>query len=299
MVNQSWFTVSETWLQLEIADQMVDFTRELLQLAKERWQIGVGNEYDVVQTRAALANSQDASRQVQLAHEQALRGLELLLGRYPSTELQSRYTMPQLPGPVPAGIPLEVLERRPDIIAAERRIAAAFNREGEAKAAMLPRIILNVNASVVDSDVLELKEDFENPAGGGGAKLLAPIYRGGSLRTQSAIRTLEQKEAVTEYVGMALRALGDVEYALAAGQTLKNRSSFLSQAVVDQERALSLVQTNYRVGRSDLRAVQQQQLSLEAARLQLLRVQSESLSQRVNLHLALGGQFFSAILVGT
>jgi len=124
-----------------------------------------------------------------------------------------------------------------------------------------------------------------------GANLIAPIYKGGALKTQVRIRTLEQKQAVAEYAQMALRALGDVENALASAQTLADREKLLRAVVADSEQALSLAQTSYRVGRADLRSVQQQQLNVYAARLALLRVQSEQLAQRVNLHLALGGSF--------
>jgi outer membrane protein TolC len=144
---------------------------------------------------------------------------------------------------------------------------------------------------VVDSDVVELKKDFENPAGGAGATLIAPIYQGGALKAQVRIRTLEQKQAVAEYARQALQAIGDVESALAAGQTLADREKMLAQVLADSERALALAQTSYRVGVGDLRAVQQQQLNVHAARLALLRVQSEQLAQRVNLHLVLGGSF--------
>jgi outer membrane protein TolC len=90
-------------------------------------------------------------------------------------------------------------------------VAAAFNRVGEAKTARLPRIILSAHAAAIDSDILQLKEDFKNPTGGAGGKLIAPIYQGGALKTQVEIRTLEQKEAVAQYARLALRALGDVE----------------------------------------------------------------------------------------
>jgi len=177
------------------------------------------------------------------------------------------------------------------MIAAERRVAAAFNRAGEAKAAQLPRLILNANTAVIESDILQLKEDFDSPTGGVGANLIAPIYKGGALRTQVRIRTIEQKEAVAAYARQALRALGDIESALAAGQNLAERETVLRQVLQDSERALALVESSYRIGAGDLRAVEQQQLGVQAARLALLRVQSEQLSQRANLHLALGGSF--------
>ena len=76
-----------------------------------------------------------------------MRALELLVGRYPAAEMASRHELSQLPGDIPAGLPIQMLERRPDLIAAERRVAVAFNRVGEAKAARLPRIILNARGA--------------------------------------------------------------------------------------------------------------------------------------------------------
>ena len=290
-VAKSWFTASETWLQLQYAEEMVGASQELVTLGEKRLKVGSGNEQDVVLARASLGSAEDAVKQLRFAHEQTLRALELLLGRYPAAEIQARHDLPNLPGPTPAGLPLEMLERRPDMIAAERRIAAAFNRVGEAKAAKLPRISLNANIAAIASDILQLQEDYSNPSGGVGAKLLAPIYQGGALRAQVEIRTSEQKEAVAQYAGQALRAIGDVENALAAGRSLAERETLLQRIVTDNQRGLELTQVSYRVGKGDLRAVQQQQITLYAAKLVALRVQSEQLTQRANLHLALGGSF--------
>jgi outer membrane protein TolC len=196
-----------------------------------------------------------------------------------------------MPGPLPVGIPLQMLERRPDIVAAERRVAAAFNRVGEAKAAYLPQITLTANAGAFSSEILQLKPDYENPTAGIGGRLYAPIYQGGALKAQVEIRTLEQKEAVADYGRLALRALGDVESALAVDSSLAARTSLLSEALDEQERALELTERNFVVGRADMRAVEQQRLSVSSARIALLNVQSDRLAARVNLHLALGGSF--------
>ncbi|MBK6287908.1 MAG: efflux transporter outer membrane subunit [Gammaproteobacteria bacterium] len=290
-VAKSWFTATETLLQTGIARETTQVASELVRLAEKRMEVGPGNEQEVLLARANLGNLQDAERQLQYAHTQAVRALELLLGRYPGAELQARAELVALPADVPAGLPLEMLERRPDMLAAERRVAAAFNRVGEAKAARLPRIILNANIAAIDSNVVDLKKDFENPIGGAGAKLIAPIFQGGELKAQVEIRTLEQKQAVIEYARLALRALADVEGALAAGHSLAERVPLLQDSLDYNLRALGMVQTSVRVGQADQRAAGQQQLSVNAARLALLRVQAEQLAQRVNLHLALGGNF--------
>lgn len=290
-VARSWFIACETGLEQTVAEDMLVSARQLLALAEKRQQIGAGSEQDVAIARASLGSFEDSTARIRLAHTQALRALELLLGRYPSAELTARHDLPELPTSVPTGMPLETLERRPDLIAAERRVAAAFNRLGEAKAARLPRVVLNASVASITSEVIQLKSDYENPTAGAGGVLLAPIYQGGALEAKVELRTLEQREAVAEYARLALRAIGDVENSLAVGQTLAVRHQLLQGVVKDNQRALELVQTSYRVGQSDLRAVQQQQLAVFAARLMQLHVQGEQLSQRVHLHLALGGSF--------
>ena len=195
-----------------------------------------------------------------------------------------------MPPPVPVGMPSQLLERRPDVIAAERRVAAAFDRVGEARAAQLPRISLTAGGSSVSSDLIVLK-DTSNPIWSFGGNLIAPLYQGGALRAQVEIRSAEQKQAVAEYARAGQRAFGEVENALAAENALRDREAILEATVRDSERALELAQIQYRVGSVDLRAVEQNQLALYSARISLLRVQTERLAQRVNLHLALGGGF--------
>ena len=292
MVAKGWFVATEAGLQRAIVQDMVRSSESLLGLAQDRLRVGNGTEQDVAVARANVGPYRDMLRQADLSREQALRALELLLGRYPSAELavaQNLSAMPA-PAPVPVGLPSELLERRPDVVAAERRVAAAFNRIGEAQAARLPRISLTAGISSISSDVIVL-QDRDNPAWGLGVNLLAPIYQGGALRAQVDIRTTEQKLAVAAYASAGQRAFGEVENALAAEFALNDREAILQANVRDNERALELAQAQFRVGSTDRRGVEQRQLALQSARTSLLRVQSERLAQRVNLHLALGGDF--------
>jgi NodT family efflux transporter outer membrane factor (OMF) lipoprotein len=290
-VARAWFTAIQLTQQARLAGEMVGSSTELARLAADRERVGAGSDVDTAVARANLHNLEDARARAEFARDQALRALELLLGRYPAAELAASEDFVAMPPAPPVGVPLSMLERRPDVIAAERRVAAAFNRVGQAKAAMLPAITLNLNFGYFDSDILELKEDFENPSGGAGARLLAPIFQGGALRAQVRIRNLQQQEALADYAGTALRALSDVENAIAAGRTLSTRVRSLSEAFDEQARALSLTETSLRVGRSDRRALEQQRLAAADARIALLGVRAEQLAQRVNLHLALGGSF--------
>ena len=290
LVAKSWFLATEARLQKAIAEEMVAAASRQVGFAQDRVRVGRGDESDLTLARASLATYRDSVRNLEYSYRQSLRALEALAGRYPAAALDVPAGLAAMPGPVPAGMPAELLERRPDVVAAERRVAASFYRVQEAKAARLPRISLTAAVTSISSELFVLK-DRDNPVWSVGASLTAPLFLGGQLQAQVEVRTAEQKQALAEYGRVGARAFGEVENALSTAFALQEREAILTQAVVDNGRALELANVRFRVGAGDLRAVQQQSLALHAARTALLRVQAERRVQRVNLHLALGGSF--------
>jgi NodT family efflux transporter outer membrane factor (OMF) lipoprotein len=290
LVAKSWFLATEASLQRDLLTEMANAATTLLDLANERMRVGIGNELDVTSARVNLQTVRDNLRQVELSYEQARRALEVLVGRYPAAALTAPPQFGSLAESVPAGLPSDLLERRPDVIAAQNRVAAAFSRVKEAQMARLPRITLTGSGSDLSSDLFVL-QDRDNPVWSAGGSVLAPLFTGGALKGQVEVRTAEQKQAVALYVQTALKAFADVENALSSELALEEREAILASAVSDARRALELAETRYRVGSGDLRSVEQQQLAYRQARMSLLRVQSERRVQRVNLHLALGGDF--------
>ena len=287
---KAWFLATEAALQLAIAKDTVLSSERLVGFARDRLRVGKGDEYDVATGIASLEALRDLVAQLELARSQALRALETLIGRYPgaAVEVPTRFAA-TLPA-VPVGLPSELLERRPDIIAAERRVASAFYGIEEAKAARLPRISLTASLTSISSDLFVLKER-NNPIVSFGAGLFAPIFLGGALQAQVEIRNAEQAQAIAEYGRVTTRAFGEVETALSSGFALDERTTILSRAIVQNERAVEFAQVRYRVGSGDLRAVNQQQLALYSARSAQIHVEAERRVQRVNLYLALGGSF--------
>jgi outer membrane protein, multidrug efflux system len=263
-VAKNWFLAIEAGLQAEVARGTIRNSEDLVRLAEDRTRVGIGNDEDVYVARSNAGTYRDVLRQIELSREQAIRGLELLLGRYPAAAATISPQLPAQPGAVPGGLPSELLERRPDIVAAERRIAAAFNR---------------------------VLQDRDNPIWSIGANLLMPVFRGGALKTQVDIRTAEQKQAVAAYAVVGQRAFSEVENALSAEIAAREREQILTQTLGDSRRALEIVQTQFKVGSTDLRFVTQRQLALNATESALVRTQTEQRVQRVNLHLALGGSF--------
>jgi outer membrane protein, multidrug efflux system len=289
-VAKTWFLITEAELQAQLARRTVEENEQMVRLTEVRVRIGPGTDEDVYVARAALGTYLDALREIEQGRDDLRRALEILLGRYPAAAIAVSARMPTQPAAVPGGLPSELLERRPDVIAAERRVAAAFNRVHEAKAARLPAIRLTTGVSSISSELFVLKER-DNPIWNLGANLLAPIFTGGALKTQVEIRTAEQKAALAAYAVVGLRAFNEVESALAGEIAARDREEILAQTLSHNQRALGVVRAQYKVGSTDLRFVTQRQLSLNAAQSALLRVQAEQRIQRVNLHLALGGSF--------
>lgn len=292
MVARGWFLATEARLQRAIADDMVEAAAKLVELARQRQAVGIGDDYDIAVSEAALATYRDSAEQLELAERQSIQAIEVLIGRYPAAELEVPAVLATLPGPVPAGLPSELLERRLDVVASERRVAIAFYRIEEAKAARLPSISLTGSFSTISSDLLVIKER-DDPVWGWGGRAAIPLYLGGALDAEVAVRTAEQRAAVAEYGRAAAMAFAEVEQALSANFTLQAREPLLTRSVAENRRALRIAEDRYQVGIGDLRAVEQRQLQLFGTQSTLLRVQSERLVQRVNLHLALGGSFDS------
>jgi NodT family efflux transporter outer membrane factor (OMF) lipoprotein len=290
LVAKSWFLAIQARQQRDLAADMVASSRELLRIAQQRQSIGPGSAVEVAQASASLQELLDTVRQLDLALAQSSRSLELLLGRYPAAEIKSPSVFAVLPPTPAAGVPSELLERRPDIVAAQRRVDAAFNLVGQAEAARLPKLSLTAALTSITSDTFVL-QNRDNPQLGLGATLFASIFDAGGLQAQADARKAQQKQAAAMWAQTGLKAFGEVENALATEVTLRDREPLLSEAVHQNDNALALEKTRYRVGSTDMRSVLQQQMAVYSSRSGLLRVQADQRVNRVSLYVALGGGF--------
>jgi|KBSMisStandDraft_5_1062788.scaffolds.fasta_scaffold23134_4 NodT family efflux transporter outer membrane factor (OMF) lipoprotein len=290
LVAKSWFLAIEARQQRDLAVEMVTNARGTLRLAEDRKRIGPGSALEVDQADASLQALLDTARQLDLAMVQASRSLELLLGRYPAAEIEAPSAFAMLPATPAVGVPSELLERRPDIVAAQRRVGAAFNLVGQADAARLPRLSLTAGLSSITSETFVL-QNRDNPQIGLGATLFGTLFDAGALEAQADARRAEQKQAAAAWAQTGLKAFGEVEGALATEATLRDREPLLIAAVQRNDDALALEKTRYRVGSSDMRNVLAQEMALYSSRSALLRVQADQHVNRVSLYVALGGGF--------
>ncbi|MHC4611721.1 MAG: efflux transporter outer membrane subunit [Planctomycetota bacterium] len=282
-VAKTWYLATELDMQAGLARETVEILARLVELVETKQRIGQVSMQDVHLARGDLATAEDALRQAEGGQKQAARALEILLGRYPAAEVETADELVPVPPPIPAGLPSQILERRPDLIAAERRVAAAFFLAEEARLAKLPRFTLT--AGVGGSS------DLDNAIGSLAAGLFAPLYAGGALEAQLDAANADQKAAIAAYGQTVLLAFEEVENALTNETLYAERQGFLQFAVDENFRAYELSRVQYDVGKVDLLSVLQMQARWIGARIGLIRIENERLAQRINLHLALGGSF--------
>ncbi len=288
--TKAYLIAIETKLQAKVVMRRLASLKETLRIVQVRYNNGLVSAQDL-----ALARSDRASVREQLAtleggERDAIRALEILLGRYPGAELALRDSLPSVPAAPPLGVPSELLERRPDLVVAERRVAAAFNRLEEAKAARLPSLSLTSNIGSSSASLSEVLNP-QNAIWQLGANLLAPVFDGGRRQAQVEIVTAEQKQTLANYGKTALDAFGQVEKALDHGSVLATRENELNTAKTQANAAYQIAKLRYQEGEIallDLLALQQR---VDGATSNLLVVQRLLLEQRVNLHLALGGDW--------
>ena len=259
----------------------------------DRLRIGRGDEYDVALAQANVATlpRHGAQPRPRLRSRRCARSRRSPAAIRPRRS-RSRRSSPRCPGRSRSACPRSCSSAVPTSIAAERRVAAAFYRVEEAKAARLPRISLTAAVSSISSELFVLQGTRQPGLERGGASL-APLFIGGALQAQVEVRTAEQKQAFAEYGARRLARLRrGRERARERIRARRIARPILTRAVARQRaRARAREHPLPRRRRATCAAVQQQQLALHAARTALLRVQAERLVQRVNLHLALGGSF--------
>jgi NodT family efflux transporter outer membrane factor (OMF) lipoprotein len=289
-VAKTYFVAIEANKQLEIAQKSVDTVVETNRIVQVQFDNGLANQQNISLAKADLASAQDGLVSSKAGQRDATRSLELLLGRYPSAELGVDQSLPILPNSLSAGIPSQLLERRPDLVSAERKVAAAFNRLDAAKAAKLPNLSLSGSLGGASSSLSNILNPA-NLAWQAIGSLVTPIIDGGRLDAQVEAATADQKAAVASYAQVALNAFADVERSLDQGSVLRKRVAALTTVLLESEKALKIANLQFNEGEISLLDVLILQQRVFSARSNLLSINRASLTQFVNLNLALGGSW--------
>jgi NodT family efflux transporter outer membrane factor (OMF) lipoprotein len=289
-VARAYFSAIEAGQQAENAAETLKLYEEYLKLTDMRKNQGFASDYELAQVKSRTAAARDTLHAAESARAQAIRAIEVVTSHYPAGKAVVRKAFPGTLRSVPAGMPAELLERRPDLIAAERRFAASVHRVQEAKTARLPRFAISALGGMGSAqlDGVGVLDSISWSLAGG---VTQPIFLGGELKAAQDLRTAEQRAAVMDYTAAALRAFEDVEDALGNEYYLRKRETSLRDMVAASGDAVNLGRKQLDQGQTDMFTILRLAGENLAAKIELTKVRGARLRERVNLHLALGGGF--------
>ncbi|WP_297736679.1 efflux transporter outer membrane subunit [uncultured Maricaulis sp.] len=293
LVAKGWFSLIEARLQTELAERDVATRQNSLNLTERRFARGLVRSSDVRTARSALASSQAALASRQRSEAASARSLETLLGRYPSATLTPEHDFPEFGAIGGLGTPIDMLNRRPDVRAAENRLSAAGFQADAAAKALIPSLSLRGSSGTGGVDVSDMF-DLDTLVSSITASLVAPIFDGGRLIAQRDQVYATAEGLVASYIATVLTAWQESENAIHADAILAQRVENLQQAYEEAAAAEDLVVREYSRGVStifELLTAQSRRISAES---QYISARRERATNRVDLYLALAGDFSAA-----
>jgi len=290
---QAWFALIEARQQRELAERDVAARESNLRVTDRRYERGVASSLDVRLSRSALGSSQANLALRQRLEKEAARALEVLLGRYPAAELEATEELPLLPPLAGAGAPGDILSRRPDLVAAEARMEAAGLRSRVARKQLLPQFTLTSQVGTsgpVFADLIDARRLAGNLIGG----ITQPLFQGGRLLYNSKRARAEAEASVYNYVQTVLSAYEEAENAIAAETLLALREDALRLAFEEAAAAEDLTERRYSSGAATIFNLLDAQTRRISAEGQYIQAKQQRVSNRVQLYLAIGGDFLTA-----
>jgi multidrug efflux system outer membrane protein len=288
-VAQAYFELLELDLRLEIAQRNVKSFEETLRIFNERLEAGTASRLDSTRAEAALATTAAAVPELERRIAIQENEIHLLLGSTPGPIPRQGTLLEQtLPPDVPAGIPSQLLERRPDVLQTEMAVRAANAQIGVATAALFPRIGLTALFGRVSSPLEDFVSGRSN-VWSGAANALGPIWEGDSLRAQKRQAVAAWEQTRIEYEQTVLAAFRDVSNALITREKLEAIRQRQMEAVQAYQAAVEVSTQRYMAGKSGYFEVLEAQQELVPAEYALAQTERDRRLVIVQLYQALGG----------
>lgn len=287
---EDYFNLRADDAEVRLLDRTVAAYAHALDLETHLFEGGAAALADVAQAEAELDNARTQAAELRLQRAQAEHAIAVLVGENPSTFALDANALPPevVPPPIDPGLPSTLLERRPDIAEAERRVAAANAEIGVARAAYFPSFTLGATGgyeSSRTSNLLTAPSLFWSL--GPGVSL--PLFEGGRLAAQTAQAKAVYREQVAQYRNVVLGAYQDVEDNLAALSRLREESETDAAAVRATRTALQQAQDRYAAGIVTYLEVASAETAALQAELAAVTIQARRMSASVLLIKALGG----------
>ena len=277
--------------RLDIAQKNLALQTKTLKLLQSRYDAGLSDALALSQAKYTAEQTRSMIPPIRTSIEQTMNGLALLVGVVPGSLEEMLGEKKPLPKPDAVnlvGIPADYLRQRPDIRAAERRLAAQIARKKSAKTDLLPKFFLfgSVGLESLSSGNLFSSDSYSY---GFGPKITWPIFHGGAIRNNIRVQTAREEQYLAAYEGAVLNAVAEVRDALTANSQERERNSALKQGVISARNALKVADDQYRNGLTNFNNVIDAQRALLLLEEQQAISEGQMTSNIVRLFKALGG----------
>lgn len=285
---RNWVSLIEAQQLLALSQEDLETRERALDLTQRRYDAGVATSLALRTARSQVASARALHAQAQDSLLIAARRLQELMGRYPDGTIRAQGALPELASLSAAGAPEDLLERRPDVLAAEDRMIAAGYRMHEARAALLPRLTLTGSAGSTGAGIDDI-DDSANMISNLIAGITMPIFQGGALVSETHATAADRRAAAADYVRVTLAAWREVEAAISADQSLEVREREFTIAADEAREAQELAEREYSRGVATLfELIDAYTRRIDAER-GLISARSARVSNRISYHVALGG----------
>jgi NodT family efflux transporter outer membrane factor (OMF) lipoprotein len=295
--------VAETYVELRGSQRSLRAVRgnlalqeETLGITEARVRAGLASGLDAERARAQVRTTAAELAPLEAAVQSAVHRLGVLVGEGPAAlagELEAAAPIPVPRAAMPPGVPADLLRRRPDLRRAERELAAATARIGEAEADLYPRLTLTGSLGLRSEDVKRLVEGGSSFSSVG-PSVVWPVFAAGRIRANVEVQEARREQALAGYRQALLLALEDVENALARHLREQSRRRDLAGAVTSSRGAAALARRLYANGLSDFLDVLDAERSLLESESRLVESETAVATSRIALHVALGGGWEAA-----
>lgn len=293
-VASNYFEILATKERLAVARDNLANAEKVLETVRARFDAGVATGLDVAQQENVVETQRATVPPLELRLQQALNAQAILLGKLPESMMLPEATLADIRVPeVEAGLPSQLLQRRPDVLSAEAQLASADADIIAARAAFFPSIQLT-GAGGYESTALSQLFQPDSMIFSIGAGLTQPIFRGGLLMGQLDFNKARQEELVQNYRKSVVSAFSDVEDALAAVQQGAAQTQAQQAAQATAQKAFELSKQQMDEGLVDITTMLDTQRNLFAAQDALLQARLTQLQAIVSLYRALGGGWSNA-----
>ena len=289
-VAEAYLTEEEAMQQLDIARDLLKAARQSYDLTQKSFEAGVSSQFDLNNASIQLQNASASVAGYAQQLAEAADNLDLLAGMPLPEELK-----PQKPfntkitlADIPAGLPSDLLQRRPDVIEAEHQLKAANANIGAARAAFFPTVTLTGSAGMASTTLQSLFAPGSH-AWGFSPQIVWPVFDMGTAYHELQAVKAEQRMKVADYQSTVQNAFKEVADALAVRTTVQSQLTDTEALVKSNQQSFRLTQASFKAGVNSQLDVLEIQNALDSARLSLIQAQYSRLTSLINLYQALGG----------